>query len=205
MMTAPLLAFQKVTFQWPGTPAPVLQRLQWSARPGETWLLRGPSGCGKTTFLRLAARLLAPQEGAIRTPAPLTLGFVFQEPRLLPWLTLRQNLSLAAPQAPGERQEELLRKIGLEDKGDCRPSELSGGEAQRGNLLRALLVNPHLLLLDEPFSAQDPQSGQRCLRLLEEWNQNPAPHVMILATHQKEYQEIGHAIPLDFPLPPPKE
>ncbi|MGN0866598.1 MAG: ATP-binding cassette domain-containing protein [Oligosphaeraceae bacterium] len=204
-MTPPLLAFHKVTFQWPGAPAPVLRRLQWAARPGETWLLRGPSGCGKTTFLRLAARLLAPQEGAIRTPFPLALGFVFQEPRLLPWLTLRQNLLLAAPRAPREQREELLRKAGLEDKADCRPPELSGGEAQRGNLVRALLASPHLLLLDEPFSALDPQSARRCVDLLEEWNRNPAPHAMILATHQKDYQGICNAIPLDFPLPAPAE
>ncbi len=203
-MTPPLLTFQNVTFRWPGAPAPLLQHLQWEIHPGEAWLLRGPSGCGKTTFLRLAARLLSPQEGSIHLPSSLSLGFVFQEPRLLPWLTLRQNLLLATPRASLEQQEELLRRTGLAGKENCRPQELSGGEAQRGSLVRALLVNPQLLLLDEPFSALDPQSAQLCVELLEEWNQNPLPHAMLLVTHQKEYQGICGALPLDFPLRSPQ-
>ena len=200
-MTAPLLDFQKVTFQWPGTPAPLLREWSWQLMPGETWLLPGPSGCGKTTFHRLAAGLLARQQGRLRRPRGLSTAFVFQEPRLFPWLTLQENLRLAAPAASPRQREELLQKTGLAHKAHCKPQELSGGEAQRGNLVRALLANPQLLLLDEPFSALDTHNAEVCATLLEEWHRNAHTHAILLTTHREEYATLCGATPLPWKTP----
>ncbi len=188
-MNTPLVAFQQVGVQWPDADAPLFREISWELHSGDAFQLLGPSGLGKTTFLRLAAGLLKPTCGKVLPQRGLSLGFAFQEPRLLPWLTLRQNLLLAHPRADSARVEELLRRTGLSEKADQKADSLSGGEAQRGNLLRALLGDPQLLLLDEPFSAMDPQSAQNCQALLEEWKgQAPAEKALLLVTHQDQYR-----------------
>ncbi len=196
-MSAPLVAFQHACVQWPDAAAPLFQEISWELHPGDAFQLLGPSGLGKTTFLRLVAGLLKPSRGRVLLQRGLTLGYAFQEPRLFPWLTLRQNLSLAHPQASPERLEELLRRAGLSEKSDQKAESLSGGEAQRGNLLRALLGDPQLLLLDEPFSAMDPQSAQNCQELLEEWRGSaPQEKALLLVTHQDQYRGLCGCRPL---------
>lgn len=196
-MSEPLVAFQQAGVQWPGASAPLFREISWELSPGDAVQLLGPSGTGKTTFLRLTAGLLKPTHGKVLQRRGLTLGFAFQEPRLLPWLTLRQNLFLAHPQADSARVEELLRRTGLSGKADQKADSLSGGEAQRGNLLRALLGDPRLLLLDEPFSAMDPRSAQDCQELLEEWKrQDPAEKALLLVTHQDQYRGLCGCRPM---------
>ena len=162
----PFLQMRQVTYTYPGWP-PVVQQVDWDIAPGEFHCLVGRSGCGKTTLLKLAAGLLAPQQGEVRVqgrllqgPGPQT-GFVFQQPTLLEWLTVRDNVLLplslhGRPAAEAVRQAEaLLQQLGLGHQLDHYPRQLSGGQQSRVALARALLPQPPILLMDEPFAALD--------------------------------------------------
>lgn len=131
-------------------------------RSGEFVCLLGPSGCGKTTLLNVLSGLDAPDAGAVRISradgASPTFGYVFQEPRLLPWLTVRDNLHFV--QDVGGRQADdgvryWLKRVGLEGREDDYPRQLSAGQRQRVAVARALLIRPDVLFMDEPFSALD--------------------------------------------------
>src|SRR5262245_22266646 len=125
----------------------------------------GGSGCGKSTLLRLISGLDRPSQGTITLDGtPITaphaeIGIVFQEPRLLPWLSVANNVAFGLEDRPREarngRVSKQLERVGLHDKADVWPRELSGGQAQRAALARALVMRPEVLLLDEPFSALD--------------------------------------------------
>jgi sulfonate transport system ATP-binding protein len=127
--------------------------------------LVGTSGCGKTTLLRIAAGLERPSAGEIRLDdrpilAPSAdIGMVFQEPRLMPWLTVRNNVRLGLKGLPRNEQDRLIDEtlgaVGLIDFAEALPRQLSGGMAQRAAIARALARRPAVLLLDEPFSALD--------------------------------------------------
>ncbi len=143
-----------------------LDKLNLDVTNGEILAVVGGSGCGKSTLLRLIAGLDLPSEGqivvdgeAITAPHP-AIGVVFQEPRLLPWLTVEKNIAFGIDQLPKPEQEarvaEALNLIGLEGYGKRLPKELSGGQAQRVAIARSLVAKPKVLLLDEPFSALDP-------------------------------------------------
>ena len=133
---------------------PVLRDVTLHAAPGEIVAVVGRSGCGKSTLLSLAAGLLNPTRGAVTRPAG-RVGFVFQDARLLPWLTLRENLRLVAPTLSGAQADDWLARVGLRGRGTDRPGQLSLGMAQRAAVARALAVQPELLLLDEPAGALD--------------------------------------------------
>ena len=140
----------------------VLADISLTIHAGEIVALLGPSGCGKSTLLRLIAGLDTPSEGSVRVDDhPVTgvdqrCAVVFQEPRLLPWRTLRENVKLGAR---GEKDtvavDALLAEVGLEGFEGHLPKEVSGGMAQRTALARGLAGNPGVLLLDEPFAALD--------------------------------------------------
>src|SRR5215203_4491366 len=134
-------------------------------RESEIVSLVGGSGCGKTTLLRLIAGLDRPSSGAIlldgerlSEPHP-AVGIVFQEPRLLPWLSVADNVGFGLEDRPKEERNARvamqLERVALYDKAAVWPRELSGGQAQRAALARALVTRPEVLLLDEPFSALD--------------------------------------------------
>lgn len=135
--------------------------LRFSLPRGAVTCLLGPSGCGKTTALRIAIGLDRAFEGRV-TPAPetLRLGVVFQEPRLLPWRTVEQNVRLAAPALSGDAMTALLGELGLEDWRRHRPNQISGGMARRVALARALAVEPDLLVLDEAFVSLDERNAE---------------------------------------------
>src|ERR1700693_6544287 len=118
---------------------------------GEIAALIGPSGCGKTTLLRIIVGLDSDFEGTVRLPAHGRLGVVFQEPRLLPWRTVEDNVRLAAPQASEAALKALFATLELAEPPRHYPSELSLGLARRVALARAFAVEPELLVLDEPF------------------------------------------------------
>ena len=133
---------------------------------GEFISLVGPSGCGKSTILRLVAGLIHPTTGTVTVdgkevegPAP-DRGMVFQKPTLFPWLTVEKNIGFSL-QMQGKlkgnehRVEEMIKVIGLEDFRDDYPAQLSGGMAQRVALVRSLINEPDILLLDEPLGALD--------------------------------------------------
>ena len=122
--------------------------------------LFGPSGCGKTTALRIVMGLDADYEGTIEpTPRALRLGVVFQDPRLLPWRTVAQNVALAAPSLGRAALDDLLAELGLAAWRGHRPNQLSLGMQRRVALARALAVDPDLLVLDEAFVSLDEASA----------------------------------------------
>ncbi len=133
---------------------------------GEFVSLLGPSGCGKSTALRLIAGLNAATSGAVRiaghaSQAGRSIGFVFQEPTLMPWVSIRENVRLPLKLARAPREEAdarvggALAQVGLTEFAEAYPRELSGGMKMRVSLARALVMDPDILLMDEPFAALD--------------------------------------------------
>ncbi|MFO1081200.1 MAG: ABC transporter ATP-binding protein [Reyranellaceae bacterium] len=151
--------------------------------------LLGPSGCGKSTLLRLIAGLAPPTEGIIDSPAGgSAVGFVFQEPTLMPWATALTNVALPLKlqrMGRGEREERaaaMLRQVGLAGFERAWPRELSGGMKMRVSLARALVTSPRLLLMDEPFAALDEITRHRLNGdLLALWQQ--AGVTVVFVTH----------------------
>jgi NitT/TauT family transport system ATP-binding protein len=133
----------------------VLRDIVFRLEPGEVAAILGPSGCGKTTLLRIISGIDAEFDGDVARPAAGKLGFVFQEPRLLPWRSVFDNVKLAAPTASDREIDALFAALGLSDHRDLYPGELSGGLARRVSLARAFAVSPDLLVLDEPFVSLD--------------------------------------------------
>ncbi len=143
-----------------------LDNVDLAIEPGEFVALLGRSGSGKSTLLRTLAGLDAPSAGIVQVPNERMV--VFQEPRLLPWKTAIENvaLGLSGPDAFAQARSALA-EVGLEHRLDAYPTTLSGGEAQRTALARALVRDPKLLLLDEPFAALDALTRMRMHRLIE--------------------------------------
>ncbi len=139
-----------------------LERFNLAVRDGEFVSLLGPSGCGKSTALRIIAGLSAPSAGAVDWPAGNgKIGFVFQEPTLMPWADVEANVRLplrlgAADDAEAQPAvQQALERVGLAEFAQRYPRELSGGMKMRASIARALVTEPRLLLMDEPFAALD--------------------------------------------------
>jgi NitT/TauT family transport system ATP-binding protein len=161
------VTIERTSYRYDATGPAVVDAIDWTIPRGEIQCLLGRSGCGKTTLLKLAAGLLRPTEGAIRIggealhgPSPRA-GFVFQAPTLLDWLSALDNVllpvSLKRRPTAADRDAalDLLARVGLADFAARRPTELSGGQQSRVAVARALVGQPDLLLLDEPFAALD--------------------------------------------------
>ena len=152
----------------------VLDGLSLRVAPGELVALVGPSGCGKTTILNATAGLEPVDAGTVavggRAGGTARLGVVFQQPRLLDWISARENVRLAARAAGrgDDRVDALLEAVGLADHADAFPTALSGGQRQRVAVARAFVVDPDVVLLDEPFSALDELTARRLRLLLQE-------------------------------------
>ena len=142
-----------------------LENFSARIRPGEIVAIIGGSGCGKSTLLRAISGLDRATTGSVTldnisiTSPHEKIGIIFQEPRLLPWLSVADNIGFGLGHLPSaERQQRVSRalaRVGLADKANAWPRELSGGQAQRVAIARALVPSPEVLLLDEPFSALD--------------------------------------------------
>jgi sulfonate transport system ATP-binding protein len=142
-----------------------LERFSAEIKLGEIVAIIGGSGCGKSTLLRAVAGLDRATTGTVTLDATTItaphakIGIIFQEPRLLPWLTVADNIGFGLSEQPAQiRREKIanaLARVGLADKAHAWPRELSGGQAQRVAIARALVPQPEVLLLDEPFSALD--------------------------------------------------
>jgi len=132
----------------------VLRDIAFTLAHGEVGAFVGPSGCGKTTMLRIVAGLDTEFDGAVTRP-PGAIGMVFQEPRLLPWRTVDDNIRLIAPHVDEAKLAALFDTLGLATHRAHFPGELSLGLARRVALARAFAVEPRLLVLDEPFTSLD--------------------------------------------------
>jgi NitT/TauT family transport system ATP-binding protein len=160
-----------------GSRLPVLDNVSFEVGPGEFVSLLGPSGCGKSTLLNIAAGLLAPDAGVMRIGdlviragsllVPPRVGYVFQSPRLLNWLTVAENIELVLDAAgtPRAKWDEIIDRhlgmVGLREFRDKRPLELSGGMQHRVALVRALAIEPQIILMDEPLGALDAITAHR--------------------------------------------
>jgi NitT/TauT family transport system ATP-binding protein len=199
---------------------------------GSLTVIIGPNGSGKSTLLRLIAGLLRPAVGTVRIGDGVDaepragdgrVGLAFQQPRLVPWLRTLDNvalpLTLAGDQVAEarERARGTLERVGLADAADLRPSQLSGGMAQRAGLARALITDPPILLLDEPFSALDALTREAFNGELQRlWMDRPrtvvmvthsvgeavrmADRIVVLAPHPGR---VAQVIPVDLPRPRP--
>ncbi len=167
----------------------VLDNVQLHISPGECVALLGPSGCGKSTLLRLIAGLDQPSAGGVRLGDRIVhevdprCAVMFQEPRLFPWQTIEQNVALGARRRKVARPPtQLLSLVGLDDFASAFPHQLSGGMAQRAALARALVGEPEVLLLDEPFAALDAFTRMQMQDLLAEACRTVQPTV-VMVTH----------------------
>jgi ABC-type nitrate/sulfonate/bicarbonate transport system ATPase subunit len=172
----------------------IFDGLGMTVRAGELVALVGPSGCGKSTLLSLVAGLDAPTRGRISFEQPrgdIDLSVVFQQPRLVDWLTVQENVSLVferdRPPAGDPRSvaAQLLAKVQLQEFAQSYPQFLSGGQKQRVAIARAFAIRPDVLLLDEPFSALDELTARRLRLLLQDlWMDEAQPRPTgILVTH----------------------
>jgi ABC-type nitrate/sulfonate/bicarbonate transport system ATPase subunit len=163
----------------------VLGQISIALANGEVAAIVGPSGCGKTTLLRIIVGLDHDFDGKVQLPAPGRLGVVFQEPRLLPWRTVEENVRLAAPQAGDKALNALFATLELAEHRRHYPSELSLGLARRVALARAFAVEPELLVLDEPFVSLDAALAVRLrAELVELVSRRPV--TTLIVTHNLE-------------------
>jgi NitT/TauT family transport system ATP-binding protein len=165
-----------------GTRIPAIRDLVLEVQPQSMTVLMGPSGCGKTTLLRIVAGLDDRFTGMVHVPDNARIGVMFQEPRLLPWRTVRQNIQIVAEDMSNAELERLAAAVGIADMLPRFPRELSLGLARRVALARAFAPRPDLLLLDEPFVSLDERTADRLRHLLlEVWSARPT--TAILVTH----------------------
>jgi len=172
-----------------------LEAVNLQVNAGEIISIVGTSGCGKSTLLRIIAGLEFPSLGRVTiddeliTAPHAKVGMIFQEPRLMPWLTVAQNVQFWLAHLPKiermQRTDTLLERVGLTGFAQALPHQLSGGMAQRAAIARALVTQPSILLLDEPFSALDAFTRMKLQdHLLKIW-QYDRP-TLILVTHDVE-------------------
>ncbi len=200
-----------LTYRSGGRSVAALQDVSFSLKAGDAVAVTGPSGSGKSTLLGLLGGFMPPTSGQCRVDnhalgqmnaAALaryraeTLGFVFQQFCLLPHLSLQENVLLGVDHLRGEqahwrdRAQQLLAKVGLHEQRDRRPHEVSGGQAQRAAIARALLRQPRLILADEPTGALDPENTQAVLSLLRDLCTEGC--ALVVVTHSSE---VAAALP----------
>lgn len=189
----------------------VLKGIDLTINKGDVVCLVGPSGCGKSTFLRCLTRLEEPDGGTVMLDGKeiterdidatrAQMGMVFQHFNLFPHLTVKKNITLAPvrlgrmSQAAADKQAmELLERIGLADKVDVYPNMLSGGQKQRIAIVRALAMNPEVLLFDEPTSALDPEMVGEVLELMKELARDGM--TMVVVTHEMGFaREVANRV-----------
>jgi NitT/TauT family transport system ATP-binding protein len=226
--------FADVTVRFPAAfgPLEALQGLTLDILAGSFTVIIGPNGSGKSTLLRLIAGLLHPAQGSVRMGEGADgepragdgrVGLAFQQPRLVPWLTILDNVALPLTlvgEGVGEARAQArgaLERVGLGDAAELRPSQLSGGMAQRAGLARALITDPPILLLDEPFSALDALTREAFDGELQRlWMERPRTVVMVTHSVGEAVRmadrivvltprpgRVAEIIPVDLPRPRP--
>lgn len=189
-----------VNYSMKGQTVKALDGVSLAIKSGDFLAVVGPSGSGKSTFLQSLGGILSPAKGRIRMDGTSLydlsadqraalrkkhVGFVFQTFNLLPYLTAKQNVQVPlllngeAPDKQAEKAAELLDKVGLGDRMDHKPSELSSGQQQRVALARMLANNPRVIFADEPTGALDPETGSQVIEFLKELNSEGRTIVMV--------------------------
>jgi NitT/TauT family transport system ATP-binding protein len=212
-----MIDFHNITFAYSNA-QPVFERFNWSIGRGEAWAVIGGSGNGKTTLLMLLAGLRVPTSGeivvadqVIDRPRPRT-GLVLQEYGLLPWATIRQNVSLGlrvrnfygpdGRHAPvehvvgpiGPLVERWLQRLGIEAMRDRFPAQCSGGQRQRAAIARTLVLDPDLLLMDEPFAALDAATREDLQNLTIELQREQNLTLMVVTHNIEDAVFLGQKI-----------
>lgn len=210
-----------VTFGRGADQTEALQPTRLSIAKSDFVALVGPSGCGKSTILKLVSELLKPTTGTILFAGrelgaePVRVGMAFQSASLLPWMTVRDNvmlpLKIVQPFKRSfrtkrhhdyrERTDALLAQVGLEDFGDKSPWQLSGGMMQRANLCRALIHEPDLLLLDEPFGALDQFTREELWQTMQDLWIERKPTVILVTHDLREAAYLASRICIMSPRP----
>ncbi|MFM0158046.1 ABC transporter ATP-binding protein [Paraburkholderia sediminicola] len=217
-MNQPLIDLSDVSVRYGGDGGTIaLDRTRLQIEKGDFVALVGPSGCGKSTILKLVAGLINPTVGAViiggrelgaASTAKARIGLAFQNPTMLPWLTIRENvmipLKIVEPfraqyrsKKKGEfadRAEALLAQVGLKDFGHKRPWQLSGGMLQRASLCRALIHEPDLLLLDEPFGALDQFTREELWDIMQTLWLKRRPTVLLVTHDLRESAYLANRI-----------
>ena len=189
----------------------VLKGVDLTINKGDCVVLVGPSGCGKSTFLRCLNRLEEPDGGhIIFNGKEVTdhdidhvrqkMGMVFQHFNLFPHMTILRNMTLAPVKLLHKSQEEadaqalkLLQRVGLGDRGNAYPAQLSGGQKQRVAIVRALMMEPEVMLFDEPTSALDPEMDGEVLEVMKELAHDGM--TMVVVTHEMGFaREVGSRV-----------
>ncbi|MHC1773424.1 MAG: ABC transporter ATP-binding protein [Flexilinea sp.] len=206
ILLTPRIKFENVSkiFETRSQEIIAVQDYSMEIRTGEFVSIIGPSGCGKSTLIRMLDGIIKPTNGKIyidgnqvngagKMPKTILrkMGFIFQQPNLLPWYTVRENVALPLRVfgLSGEKWEtrvdELLAMVGLSDCADAHPSEISGGMLQRAGVIRAMVHDPEILLMDEPFGALDEMTREQLnMELLGIWKETQK--TIIFITHNVE-------------------
>lgn len=179
-----------------GRTVEVLKDLDLTVPAREITVLLGRSGCGKTTLLRLIGGLEKADNGTISRPPDSRTAFVFQEARLMPWLTVEKNIAFGLKKKDVRREDlaRLIAMTGLEGFEDALPGQLSGGMQQRAALARALAMKPDFILMDEPFAALDHFTREKMQNFLLELHQNTRCGVLFVTHSIDEALAIGDRI-----------
>ena len=181
------------SFDLGGEKLPVLRGLDLTLEDGDFVVVAGRSGCGKTTLLRILAGLES-YEGEVRAPERARVGMVFQEPRLMPWLSVYDNVAFGVEKPERARIMDLIRVVRLDGFENVRPAQLSGGMQHRASLARALALEPGVLLMDEPFAALDYFTRMTMQELLVELYQRTGVTVAFVTHSIDEALLLGRRI-----------
>ncbi|RDV29227.1 ABC transporter ATP-binding protein [Alteromonas aestuariivivens] len=194
----PYVSLKNVSHSYPtdkGKSVLALQNVSFDIEKHQFVAVVGPSGCGKSTLLRLLSGLMMPTEGQVNifgtavTEPRDEIGIVFQQPTLLPWLNVTENVVFPVKHKTGRvssqtrsQAQKMIEMVGLADFAKRMPNELSGGMQQRVGIARALLMDPEILIMDEPFSALDALTREEMgFELLRIWNESPK--TVLFITH----------------------
>ena len=173
----------------------VLDRLELELPDSGITVLSGPSGCGKTTLLRVLAGLQRPDSGYVDGIDPEKAVILFQDNRLLPWRSVREQISDVLPRSRRCQADDWLAFVELDGEGDARPDQLSGGMQRRLALARAFALGGERYLLDEPFAGVDRERAERILQRIRDL------HVPVLLASHEEYvlDRADHILRMDGP------
>lgn len=211
---ASMIELDNVSLRYPGGSVLALEATDMQVGDGDFVAIVGPSGCGKSTILKLVSGLIPATTGnvmvenrEVRGPSK-GVGMAFQNPTMLPWLTVRENVMLPLKIVEpfrhdyrskkkteyADRAEALLKRVGLAGFGDKRPWQLSGGMLQRASLCRALIHQPRLLLLDEPFGALDQFTREELWSIMQTLWMDTKPTVILVTHDLREACYLGTRI-----------